>query len=488
MKQYNVLWLFCEDVSPWLSVHGDDTIETPNIDALYEEGVAFTNCFSPCPVCSPARSGIITGCMPTTIGVHNHVSSRLEEPDFFLPKGLKTIPEIMKDNGYFSFNYGKDDYNFTYDRTALYEGDYRCLRFWGLQGNPITWRDRTDSKQPFFAQFTMWGGKTPIMPQNPVDESKVVVAPYYPDTKIFKDMHVRHYNQILRTDEEVGAIVDALKADGEYENTIIVFMGDHGYELLRAKQFVYDGGIRVPCIIRLPEALRHLAKEKVSDALVSSIDITATTLALCGIEIPDYMEGKNIFAPDYHHDYIISARDRCDFTIDRIRSVRTKEFKYIRNFMTDRPLMQRQYREKHPMYLESFALKEQGLLNEVQLAPLADERPAEELYDMINDPHEIHNLASDPAYQKTLCSLRGILEDWVVRTDDKGQYPESFEEYVAQIKRWGADRCVNPEYDAAKVHLASFDKYSRIPVEDIFAADHMVRQEEFVAMLALAEL
>lgn len=468
MERYNVLWLLCEDVSPWMECYGDDTIKTPKIDALGKEGVTYTNCFSPAPVCSPARSGIITGCMPTTIGVHHHVMSRLEEPTYFLPEEIKTIPEIMKKEGYFTFNHGKDDYNFTYNRKDLYSGEYHTIKFYGDHGNPISWRERPNKEMPFFGQFTLWGGKNPHQPKTTVSQDAIKVAPYYPDTETFQKKYERHYNQILRTDEEVGTIVDALKKDGEYENTIIVFMSDHGYELLRAKQFLYDGGIHIPFTIRLPKQLRNLVKENVNEALVSSIDVTATTLALCGIEIPKYMESKNVFAPDYHHDYIISARDRCDFTIDRIRSVRTKQFKYIKNFLTDRMLMQSQYREKSDTFIESFQMKEQGLLNDVQLLHLSEERIPEELYDVIQDPHEIHNLANNPEYKEVLQEMRQILEKFIEDTDDKGQYPETLEEYVALVNRWGMERCKNPEYKEAKEYVKTFGSWPNAKLEDYF--------------------
>lgn len=466
-KQYNVLWLFCEDENPWLSLYGDDTVETPNINALAENGIVCTNCYSVCPVCSPARSGIITGCMPTTIGVHNHVSSRLEEPMIFLPEYLKTIPEIMKSHGYFTFNYGKDDYNFFYNREDLYSGDHEVIKFYGEHGKAISWRDREDKSKPFFGQFTMWGGKNAIAPKVKVDKSKIKVPPYYPDTKVFHELYERHYNQILRTDEEIGHIVDALKKDNEYDNTIIIFMGDHGYQLLRGKQFVYDGGIHIPFIIHLPKDIRNDNKIEFRDDLISSIDITGTTLSLCGIDIPDYMECENILDSNYHRDYIISARDRCDFTIDRIRCVRTKDFKYIRNFYTDRPLMQPQYRDNQPQYRECVELKAKGALNPTQMLMWSDERVPEELYDLHNDPDEINNLADDPKFKDELIKLRGILDTWIEETDDKGQYKESLEEYVSLLKRWGVDRCINPEFDEAKKYLNSFSTYSHVRIEDV---------------------
>ena len=187
-------------------------------------------------------------------------------------------------------------------------------------------------------------------------------------------------------------------------------------------------------------------KKGIRSDMMTLMDVTATTLAFAGIEIPEYMESRDIFAEDYHRDYIVAARDRCDFTIDRIRAIRTKEFKYIRNFMTDRALMQPQYRDKAPL---------QEFMSEWQSGAkfsdewLSSERPAEELYDVVNDPYEIENLADNPKYAEQLQRMRDTLNRWIIATDDKGQYPESKEQLRVLLERWG-DRCVNVEYNAVR--------------------------------------
>lgn len=439
----NILWLFCEDVCPWFGCYGDHTIPTPNIDALAASGALFKRCFSPAPVCSPARSGIITGCMPTSIGAHHHQSGR--HPNFPqpLPEGVSTLPEIFRDAGYYTYNNGKDDYNFTYDRKDLYAGAYEIVKIYGAHGDG-DWKDRAPG-QPFFGQITLWGGKNKNLPEHPVTVDNVTVPPYYPDIAEFQNHYVRHYNQLQVTDTEVGAIIQRLKDEGLYDNTIIFFFSDHGYCLLRHKQFLYDGGIHVPLIISGPGVNPGVVRED----MVSGIDVAATSLAMAGLEIPASMESENVFAPDFHREAVVSVRDRCDFTVDRMRSVRDERFKYIRNFMTDRPWMQPQYRENTPDFKAWVALHQAGELTPEQSRFVGADRPAEELYDIDADPHETRNLADDPAYRADLERLRAFLDRWIEETNDLGQYPEPPEQHYSMLEHWG-DRCADPVFDAAK--------------------------------------
>ena len=353
-KQHpNILWIAVEDISPLMSCYGYDANPTPNLDRLTKNGVRFTNAFMPAPVCSPCRSALITGIMQTSIGVHNHHSSRSEETAIHLPDHVKTLPELFKEAGYFTFNHGKDDYNFWYDRKNLYTGEYRTHKLYGKFGNAIDWNARKPG-QPFFGQIQLYGGKHiynnkfKSKIKNPVDRKAFDLPPYYPDHPIVREDWAQHLDSIQITDNEVGKIIDRLQQDGLLENTVIFFFSDHGMRLWRHKQFCYDSGLRVPFIMSWtgnPERLGGAGT--VRDDLVNGLDITATSLSLAGIFIPDYMECRDLFAKNFEpREYVISARDRCDYTIDRIRSVRTGSFRYIRNFFPDRPYMQPNYRDE----------------------------------------------------------------------------------------------------------------------------------------------
>ncbi len=443
----NILWIYVEDTNDWMSCYGDKLIKTPNIDALAAEGVRFDRAYMPAGVCSPTRSALITGMHQTTIGAHQHYSSFQTwrgivmdewDPNYL---GVRTIPEIMRLAGYYAFNEGKLHYNFVYDIDQLYDHHVKRMNFRGA-GPGTCWNADRGSK-PFFGQIQMTGGKSRT--KKVVDRAAVPIPPYYPDHPTIRNSIAHHYDTILQLDDQVGKIVAALKRDGLYENTVIFFFSDHGMSLMRHKQFLYEGGIRVPCILAGP----GIPKGKVRDDIVSGIDLSATTLALAGINIPSHMQGRDIFAPDYHRDHFVAARDRCDYTIDRIRAVVTKRYKYLRNFMTDRPYMQPQYRDGRPEVKAYKQLFEDGKLDPVQAAFASPVRPAEELYDLETDPHETVNLVHDPKHAQALGEMRTRLHRWIVETDDQGRFPESDAALKAVLKRWGK-RAVNKEYDRVR--------------------------------------
>ncbi len=449
--EYNILWLFAEDISPWMPAWGDKTVETPNIDYLIQHGVQYTNCYATAGVSSASRSAVMTGAMQTTIGAHNHRTGRTETLRYDLPEYVEVLPKMMREAGFHTFNNGKDDFNWSYDWHDYWSGSFTQKRFFGKVGEG-SWNDRKQG-QLFFGVVELYGGKNKTSNIEPIDPSTVVVPPYYPNLPFMQKALATHYNQIKQTDYEVGEYIKRLKEDGLWENTLVIFLSDNGYQTLRDKQFLYDGGIHMPFVVSAPgnhSLIEQLGAKcgEVRDDLISLMDINATTLAMANIEIPKYMESKNIFEKGFKREYIVAARDRCDFTIDRIRAIRTKEFKYIRNFMTDRPLMQSQYRDKSPHYKEFMEVYNSGTVKFAD-AWLSSIRPAEELYDMANDPYEIKNLADDPKYKKELKAMRKRLDSWIKSTGDKGEYPESEQQLKILLDRWG-ERCVNVEYNAVK--------------------------------------
>nr|NQU94268.1 sulfatase [Bacteroidota bacterium] len=452
-KQPNILWIYLEDTNPLFGCYDFPLSQTPNIDKLAEDGVRFTNVFMPVPVCSPCRSGIICGMMPTSIGVQNHHSSRTEESAIYLPENIQTIPELFKEAGYFTFNNGKDDYNFMYNRFDLYDQSYYKHPLYGKSGERIDLAVLKE-KQPFFGQIQMYGGKEIFSSKfkdrvkNPVDRSKIVLPPYLPNDTVIIEEYANHIDAIQITDNRFGEIMEKLKDGGILVNTIIFFFSDHGMRLTRHKQFLYDGGTHVPLIIARYKDGMPVEKGIVQDDLISGLDIGTTSLALAGLQIPEYMEGVDIFDKDFKgRDWVISSRDRCDFSIDRIRSVRSKEFKYIRNYMTDRPYMQKSYMDvdRVPFVIRMKELYNENKLNEVQARFMAEDRPAEEFYDIINDPFEINNLAGDVVYADFLKQYRDILENWIKETGDMGQSTENAEGLKFMLGVWG-DHVENPEY------------------------------------------
>lgn len=449
----NIVWIFTEDMNDWMGCYGDKTVRTPHIDRLAERGVRFERAYMTAGVCSASRSAIALGAMQTSLGVHNHRSSRRRVPEevIHLPRGVKTVYQLLREGGYYVVSQGidKNDFNFIWKPEKLYDKV-------GKKYDEPLWRKRAKN-QPFFAQIQLKGGKNSGRSGGAakrkkaggtanIDPGKVRVPPYYPDHPIIRREIAHHYDTIRQTDGEVGKIVAALKADKLLGNTVIFFWSDHGMRLPRHKQWLYEGGIRVPLIVAGP----GLMSGSVRTDLVSGVDITMTTLSLAGLRRHEWMEGRPLFGPAAKpRRFVVSARDRCDYTIDRVRAITTARYKYIRNFLTDRPFMQPQYRDGHDYVKISRKLYKEGKLNAVQSLIWSPVRVAEELYDLKADPHEVKNLAQSPEHAKALSEHRTILADWIKETGDKGQYPESIAGLRGVLKRASA-KAVNPEYDKAR--------------------------------------
>ncbi|MHC5055042.1 MAG: sulfatase family protein [Planctomycetota bacterium] len=453
-RRPNILWIVVEDMNDWMSCYGHDLIKTPTFDAMAARGVRFTRFYVTAPVCSASRSGLILGCMQTTHGAHHHRSSRMTIADprcrdfgaVRLSEGVRPVTRVLQDAGYATFVRGKTDYNFIFEKSDL--------------DSVRDWNEAAALGKPWFAQVWGSGGKggakaLPAERRRPVSPEDVTVPPYYPDCPEYRKMVAGHYADVLGADASAAGILEQLRKDGQLEDTVVFFLSDHGMPSgLRHKQFCYEGGIRVPLIVRWPENFPVTRPGLVRDDLLSGADIAATTLGLAGVPVPEYMEGRDVFAPGHERrDHVLSARDRCDFTIDRIRAVVTERCKYIRNFMPERPWLQPQYRDGKPVMKVWKQLHREGKLTSTAAAFLAETRPPEELYDLRDDPHEVRDLAGDPAHAAELARHRRMLERWIADTDDKGRYPEGPEALLQVLARWG-DRCVNPEYDAVRERYA----------------------------------
>jgi N-sulfoglucosamine sulfohydrolase len=444
----NILWIFVEDMNDWLGCYGDGLVKTPNIDALAARGTRFTRAYMPAGVCSPTRSAVITGCWQTSTGTHNHRSSRGSDR-IELPAGVRPLPTILREAGYYTFNQGKTDYNFAHDPKQLYDSLRPSMNFDRLKSVSGLWQPAVQQNKRFFGQIQLRGGKNRAPAK--MDRSEVAVPPYYPDIPIVREEIGHHYDVIEKTDREVGRILAALRRDGLLDKTAVFFFSDHGYRMHRHKQFLYEGGVRVPCIIAGAGVMKGVRTDP-----ISGIDLAATTLTIAGLPSPPTMQGMNVFADDYDRFYVVSARDRCDYTIDKIRAVTTTRYKYIRNYLTDRPYMQPHYRDPRPVTKELRRMAADGQLNAVQMQFYGDDRPAEELYDLAEDPHQIHNLVDSADAKQALERHRALLLQWIQTTGDRGQAPEPERGLRAVLERWG-DKCVNPEFEPIRKKIDAED-------------------------------
>ena len=428
----NILWVSFEDTNPFFGCYGDKIARTPNLDTLAAEGCRWDNAFSTAGVCAPARSAIITGMYPISIGTHHMrtththpVAPELPTPySAVVPHYVKCFTEYLRAAGYFCTNNVKTDYQFDPPFTA-----------WDELSTEAHWRNRPDPDQPFFAVFNpttthesgMWEERTKEIFFDP---DVLELPPYFPDTPKVRTAMARMYTNIEHNDRYLGELLGQLADDGLAENTVVFHWSDHG-PLPRGKRWPYDSGIHIPLITRWPG---HIEPESVSDRLVSTVDLGPTALSIGGLKKPRHMQGRAFLGTDEEapRKYIFASRDRHDEAYDMVRAARDKQFKYIRHYHPELPyLLWIPYRNKHPILQEMWRLYQSGQLSKTQSLLFQYPRPPEELYDTVADPWETANLADDPLYAIHLDRLRAALRTW---RDEVGDLGEETEEQM--VSRW----------------------------------------------------
>ena len=422
----NILWISTEDLSPHFSFYGDSTVRTPHLDRLAKEGVVYDHVYATAGVCSPSRCAIITAMNQVSVGGHNMRTLYETFPEktglpksysIVPPSWVKAFPEYLRAQGYYCTNNSKTDYQFEAPPTV-----------WDESSPKASWRNRKPG-QPFFSvvnfltthESMVWLRKD--FPLH-VDPAKIRVPPIYPDTKTVRKDMARFYSNIADMDSLVGDLIRQLKDDGLLENTIIFFWSDHGDGLPFAKRELYDRGLKIPLVIRFPH--KEQAGER-DDRLISTIDFGPTVLSLAGIKPPAYMQGKPFLGKykSVEHRYVYAARDRMDSEYDRVRAVRDKRFKYIRNFHPELPRYQDvAYRLQQDMMKEMLEMQHKGQLDSIQMKWFEPTKPIEELYDTKNDPWELHNLAENKQYHPELIRLRKQMDMWLDTVNDMGAIPE----------------------------------------------------------------
>jgi arylsulfatase A-like enzyme len=430
----NILWVTIEDTSPqFIGCYGNADAKTPVIDKLAEEGVRFTNAFSTGTVCSPSRTAIITGVKTYRTGTGNHRSK------YPVPGFIKGFPFYLQQEGYYTTNNAKTDYNVAGEKEFIAEA-------WNESSNTAGWWDRQPG-QPFFAVFNFneshqsrtmtetydWYVKNVhnhLAPGERIGDEDFEMPPFYRDSPEMRKQFARVYNSIKLTDKRIGELLNRLEKDKLKDSTIIFFYADHGEGMPRGKTNGINYGYRVPFIIWFPEMYKHLSPwgtaGAVCDELVDFTDLAPTLISLAGGEIPDHMHGNPMLGKNRPKpvEYLFLSSDRADNGIDMVRTVTDGKYIYSRNYMPFMP------EARYIRYMEIGEIKQQmrNDLAENKLNPLQkslfEARPAEFLFDIENDMWETRNLAADPDFKRVLETMRELLETEILKSRDVMFLPE----------------------------------------------------------------
>jgi len=457
----NFLWLISEDNSVhYLDLFDPNGTRTPNIEKLAKNGVIFERAFSNSPVCSVARTTLITSCYGPRIGTQYHRRSAMAP----MPEGLKMWPQLLRESGYYTVNNNKTDYNATPGKEV-----------WDMNSTKGHWRKRK-AGQPFLHKQSFKTTHESSLhfkdlkkPTNH-DPASVFVQPYFPNTETFRYTAARYRDNIQTVDAQMGKLVDQLESDGLLEDTFIFYFGDHGGVMPRGKGYAYESGLHVPLVVRIPKNFAHLVDANAgsrSKDFVSFVDLGPTVLHLAGLDIPGQVDGKPILGKQLAaevaaRDTAFGYADRFDEKYDLVRTFRKGRFKYMRNFQPfNFDSLQNNYRYRQLAYTEWRDLYEAGELNEVQSA-FHRPRAPEALYDLDADPHETVNLAGHPEHAEMLGELRLSLHTHMKDIADLSMIPEhvmvrdAMKNPVAYGKRHKAK--IAGYIDTANLSLGSFEE------------------------------
>ncbi|HUT14510.1 MAG TPA: sulfatase-like hydrolase/transferase [Thermoguttaceae bacterium] len=426
----NFLWILSEDNSKhYMKLFDENGAPAPNIEKLASQGLVFDHAFCNAPVCSVARTTLITGLYAPRVGTQFHRRSKTAT----LPDGWRMFPAYLREAGYYATNNSKKDYNAV-----------ELAGVWDASSGSATWRDRPSKDTPFFHMQSFGASHESSLHFSEkqidfsalgTDPKSVAVAPYHPDTDLFRYTYARYHDRIGAVDQFVGKMVDQLAEDGLLEDTFIFYFGDNGGVLPGSKGYIYESGLHVPLVVRVPENWKHLVdagRGTRVQGFVSFADFGPTLLQLAGVPLPKHFDGKPFLGKDVTlaevdaRDEAFGYADRFDEKYDLCRSLRKGRYKYIRHYQAFYPdALQNNYRYKMLAYQQWRTLYREGKLDAAQRR-FFEPKPVEVLYDLQTDPYEVNNLAGDPAHAEVLAQMRGLMQQRVKGMPDLSFYPESY--------------------------------------------------------------
>ncbi|MDQ8199448.1 sulfatase [Pelagicoccus enzymogenes] len=425
----NILWVVSEDNSVHYSrLYDENGASMPNVERLAASGLIFNHAFSNAPVCSSARSTIISSCYGPRLFSQHHRKSKLVP----MPDGLEMFPAYLRQAGYYTSNHTKEDYNII-KSDAVWDDSSKDASYRNRsQGQPFFHVENfgsTHEGQLHFNKAHMTERRTQTAPET------VNIFPIHPDTPTFRYTNAFYRDLHRKVDREIGDFLSQLEADGVMDDTIIFYYGDHGGVLPGSKGYAYERGLHVPLVVYAPDKWKHLLPaERGSrvDGFVEFVDLGPTVLNLAGLKAPPGVDGKAFLGEGVQLEELdrrntaFGYADRFDEKYDMVRTMRVGNMKYMRSYQPfNVDGLHNSYRYKSLAYQEWRELHRADKLNDEQ-RQFFEPRPAEALFDLANDPFELHNLAGDPSYAKDLVHLRAALQKQIKSLPDLGFFPESY--------------------------------------------------------------
>lgn len=378
----HIVWIVCEDISPYLGSYGEAGVRTPNLDAFAREAERYTRVYTTSGVCAPSRSAIVTGMNQIAIGtphMRTHNNPRLmpegvPSHSAVLPENVKAFPEYLRIHGYYTSNNAKEDYQFEEPVTV-----------WDESSVAASYRNRAEG-QPFFSVFNLAISHESqvISPPDSLyyDPEKMTLPLYYENTRQMRHDKAALFTRIEQMDRDFGELIRQLKRDGVYQDSYIVFYSDHGGNLPWMKREILERGLHIPFMVRHPGGQKA---GSVNNDLISAIDFAPSMLSIAGIRPPEHLQGKAFLGPyasEEKNRYVYAARDRMANQYDRVRSVSDGTFRYVYNFKPEVPKYQDlAYRRQMASMQEIIDMRDAGeISNPYLLDWFAAPKPQEELY------------------------------------------------------------------------------------------------------------
>jgi arylsulfatase A-like enzyme len=457
LKKPNVLWLVVEDMSPFLSMYGNQFTKTPTIDEFAKNSIVFKNAFSNGAQCSPARSTLISSIYAPMLATDWHREKRSVPLEFYFPK-------YLKDLGYYCTNNSKRDYN----------AKNTPKNIWSKSSKKASYVNRKEKNKPFFSIFNYNGTHTKRVATKNTQNRKnrtialdsVTLPPYLPDVPLIRDDIAWYYDAVNKMDLWVKKKLDELKASGEAENTIVFFYSDHGGCLPRGKAYLYDTGTRVPLIVHFPEKYKHLAKTaspSMNEGLVGFIDFAPTVFNILDVEKPDFMMGKPFLGKNLPEpkSEIFLYRANQEQNYIPSRAITDGRYKLIWNFNSAYPNGTRQsYQWQMPSYQGWDYANVKGEVNELQKVFW---KPTEaiEFFDTKSDPHEVKNLINSKTHQNKISEMKSKLLNFMKEKKDLGLYPWSMRKKEGETPFYNYVRNTNQPINTI-IDAAAFSSTAKV--------------------------